>query len=172
MVAEAANITPGTIYHYFANKQDLFLAVHEEIQRGVLEALKKSVAPDLPFSEAADRMLQVLLAMYIEHPNWIRFNSVVRAEARRNPEISAAQRDNSWRELFRRLAQAGVASGEIDPSNLRATQAVLSAIVFGLNQHGIEAAVTDHVECVRGFGLLLRGMLVTPRPRKTRSRTA
>jgi AcrR family transcriptional regulator len=168
MVAEAANITAGTIYHYFVNKQDLFLAVHEEIQKGVLESLEKAIDPAAPFSEAAEAMLQVLLAMYIQHPNWIRFNSVVRTEARRNPELATAKRDNAWRDLFRRLTASGIASGEIDQSNLRATQAVLSAIVFGLNQHGIEASVTDHVECVRGFGLLLKGMLVTPKLAKAR----
>jgi len=162
LVADAAHITPGTIYHYFANKQDLFLNVHEEIQRSIIDALEAVITPELTFSESIDKMLRVFLEIYIEHPNWTKFTSVVRTEARRNPEISAAQNDKAWRDIFRRLAEKGVASGEIDSSSRRAMQAVLSAVVFGLTQHGIEASATDHVECVRGFGLLLRGMLVKP----------
>ena len=163
LVAEAANITPGTIYHYFANKQDLFLNVHQEIQTAIMDGLEAVITPGLSFSEAIDKMLRVLLEIYVEHPNWTKFTSVVRTEARRNPEISAAQNDKAWRDIFRRLADKGAATGEIDPSNGRATQAVLSAVVFGLTQHGIEASVADHVECIRGLGLLLRGLLVKPK---------
>jgi AcrR family transcriptional regulator len=161
LVADAAQITPGTIYHYFANKQGLFLAAHEEIQRSLIDTVDAAVTPEQTFSEAIDHMLRALLAVYIEHPTWMRFTSVVRIEARRNPEISAAQNDEAWRDLFRRLAEKGVASGEIAASDRRAIQTVLSAMVLGLTQHGIEAEVTDHVECVRGFGMLLRGSLLT-----------
>ena len=162
LVADAAKITPGTIYHYFENKQNLFLSVHEEIQLAVFEAVQAATMPESTFADAVDKMLQVLLTLYIEHPNWTRFTSVVRTEARRNPEISAAQKDAAWRNLYRDLVNRGVRSGEIDKSDERAVRTALSAAVLGLTQHAIEASVTDHVECIRGFSLLLRGMLISP----------
>ena len=162
LVADAAKITAGTIYHYFENKQDLFLSVHEEIQLAVFEAVKAATMSNSTFADAVDKMLQVMLTLYIEHPNWTRFTSVVRTEARRNPEISAAQKDGAWRNLYRDLVNKGVRSGEIEKSDERAVRTTLSAAVLGLTQHAIEASATDHVECIRGFSLLLRGMLVSP----------
>lgn len=161
-IADAADLTPGSIYHYFANKQDLFLAVHEEIQAAILEAAEAAIAKERSFAESVDKMLRALLDLVIEHPNWNRFNAAVRAEARRNPELSGASRDDSWRKIYRTLADRGVASGEIKPSDRRAIQAVLSAMVLGINQHGVEARVVDHVECVRGFTSLLKGEIVSP----------
>jgi len=172
LVADLAHITPGTIYHYFSNKQTLFLAVHEEIQNTVIGSLERALSPKATFAELVDEMLRALVDLYSERPNWVSFNSVVRTEARRNPEISGAHNDRSWRVMFRRLAEVGVASGEIDPLNIRATQAALSAITLGLNQHAIEADAKNHAECVRGLSLLLRGLLVKPPRRGARSALA
>jgi AcrR family transcriptional regulator len=162
LIADLASITPGTIYHYFANKQNLFLTVHEEIQNSVIGSLERTFLPQATLGESVDAMMRALVNVYSEQPNWISFSSVVRTEARRNPEISAAHNDRAWRAMFRNLAEAAVASGEIDPANMLATRAVLSAIVLGLNQHAIEATPENHAECMRGLGLLLRGLLVKP----------
>jgi AcrR family transcriptional regulator len=169
MIAHLANLTPGTIYHYFTNKQDLFLVVHEEIQKSVLEAVQTGLAVGGTFAESMDRMLKTLMDLYVEHRDWIGFNSVVRTEARRNPEISTARNDTAWRAIYRKLATTAAANGEIDPDNVRAMQAVLSAIVLGLTQHGIEATPQSHADCIRGISLLLRGFLVKPSRKANRA---
>lgn len=156
-IADAADITPGTIYHYFENKQELFLAVHEEIQAAIIEAIEAAIAKERTFAESVDHMLRAQLELFVEHPEWSRFNAAVRAEARRNSELSGASRDDAWRRIFRILVDRGVAAGEIKASDKRAIQAVLSAMVLGLNQHAVEARVVDHLECVRGFASLLKG---------------
>jgi AcrR family transcriptional regulator len=53
-----ANITPGTIYHYFANKQQLFLAAHQEIQNSVIGSLERVLSPRASLAESVDQMLQ------------------------------------------------------------------------------------------------------------------
>jgi AcrR family transcriptional regulator len=158
MIAEMAWVTSGTIYHYFANKQDLFLAIHEELQNEIQGRLDKIT--DVSFAGAVDTMLKILMELYIEHPNWGKFLAVVRTEASRNPEISAARFDKGWRHLYKRLADLGVENREIDPENSRATRAVLAALILGITEHGLEASVSDHMECMRGLGLLFKGDLV------------
>jgi len=114
-------------------------------------------------------MLKAVVHNYSEDPNWTSFRSVVRTEGWRYPETSAAQSDRAWGAIFARLAEAGVASGEVDPADKRATQAVLSAIVLAFNQQRIEADQDAHSESVRGLGVLLRGMLVKPLPGQDRT---
>src|ERR1700689_3218095 len=43
MIAEKAGVTPGTIYHYFENKRDLFLSVHREIQQEIQLRVRAAV---------------------------------------------------------------------------------------------------------------------------------
>lgn len=160
MIAEIANVTTGTLYHYFDNKRDLFLAIHEDTQREIKERFRPILESDVPMGEAISEMLRVSLSLYIERPNYHKFNAVVRTEALRNPEISGARVDREWRALYRDFAERGVKSGEIDKKDVRTVRAVLGAMILGLTQHAMEATFADHKECLRGFDLLFRGELV------------
>jgi AcrR family transcriptional regulator len=161
MIADMAGVTSGTIYHYFANKRDLFLSVYEAIQTEIQARIDGVLSRHESVAESLEAMLQLMMAMYVEHPNWAKFNAVVRTEALRNPEISDARADQAWRHLYRRLADRGVETGEIEAVNARAVRAVLAAVILGTVQHGMEANLTDHRECMRGLGLLFKGELMT-----------
>jgi hypothetical protein len=100
------------------------------------------------------------LDLYKEHPNFSKFNAVVRTEALRNPEIAGARFDQDWRHFYHDLTDLGIATGEIDRRDARAVRHVLSMIVLGLTQHGIEASAADHAECLRGVISLFDGKLV------------
>lgn len=160
MIAEMAGVTTGTIYHYFENKRDLFLAIHEATQLDINERLRAIIQSEMTLSDAIEAMFRVFLTLYIERPNYQKFNAVVRTEALRNPEISGARVDREWRALYRDFAERGLKTGEIDRKEMRALRAVLGAIILGLVQHGMEASLADHKECLRGMELLFRGELL------------
>lgn len=160
MIAEKAGVTPGTIYHYFKNKRDLFLTVHEEIQAEVQKRVRTAVQSAPSFREALRIFVERSLDLYKEHPNYSKFNAVVRTEALRNPEIAGARFDQDWRHFYHDLTDLGIATGEIDRRDARAVRHVLSTIVLGLTQHGIEASAADHAECLRGVISLFEGKLV------------
>jgi AcrR family transcriptional regulator len=161
VVADLANVTAGTIYHYFSSKQHLFLTVHEEIQQDIQKTVLEAVKDQRSFQDAVQALIDVLLGLHLKHPNYSKFNAVVRTEAVRNPEISAARVDQGWRQLYQQLADLGVATGEIQRGDARMVRHVLSLIILGITQVGIELNSADFAECIRGLSRLFDGSLVT-----------
>jgi AcrR family transcriptional regulator len=166
IIAEKAGVTPGTIYHYFKNKRDLFLTVHEDIQEEIQKRVRAPVQAATTFREALKIFIDRSEELYKEHPNYSKFNAVVRTEALRNPEIAGARFDHDWRHFYHDLTDLGIASGEIDRRDARAVRHVVSLVVLGLTQFGIEASAADHAECLRGVIALFEGTLLRPLPAK------
>ncbi|MGO9932166.1 MAG: TetR/AcrR family transcriptional regulator [Steroidobacteraceae bacterium] len=52
IIAEKAGVTAGTIYHYFKNKRDLFMTVHEDIQNEIQKRVRAPVQAAGTFREA------------------------------------------------------------------------------------------------------------------------
>lgn len=159
-IAEMANLTTGTIYHYFQNKRELFLSIHRETQADIQKRFHPILESEMTLSESIGALLRLSLQLYIERPHYHKFNAVVRTEALRNPEIAEARVDREWRRLYREFAERAVRHGEIDRKDMRALQAVLGAIILGTTQHAMEANLADHKECLRGIDLLFHGELV------------
>ncbi len=160
IIAEEALLTPGTIYYYFDNKRDMFLSVHEDTQKEILNVVLPAVAPAKTFAEAMTSLLDAFRVLYEKHPDFGKFNAVVRSEARRTPEITAAIADQEWRHLYHRMSDLGVATGEIDYRDARTLRNILSTVVLGITQHGLEASNADHLDCLRGFQRMFTGKLV------------
>ncbi len=159
MIAESAGVTTGTIYHYFQNKQDLFLAVQAETQRDILEHVKPCLESET-FADAIAFLMNAFWELFDKHNDYAKFNAVVRSEVRRNSEISAAGTDREWRRLYHALTDLGISTGEIDHRQARTVRNVLSALVFGITHHATEATKTDHLDALEGLTLLLKGDLV------------
>ncbi len=55
-IARDAKTNIGMIYYYFATKDDLFLAVIEEVYEGVLADMTTALAPDAPIETRIERL--------------------------------------------------------------------------------------------------------------------
>jgi AcrR family transcriptional regulator len=55
-IARDAETNIGMIYYYFPTKDDLFLAVVEEVYAGLLEGLETALRPDAPFEQRIQRL--------------------------------------------------------------------------------------------------------------------
>ncbi|HKY90008.1 MAG TPA: TetR/AcrR family transcriptional regulator [Nevskiaceae bacterium] len=159
-IADAAGVTAGTIYHYFVNKRELFLTVHEDIQKQIRARVREPTRAATTFIEAVRTFVDTSAALHQAFPSVGRFNAVVRTEALRNPEIADARFDQEWRQFYHALSDLGVATGEIDRADAPRVRRVLAAVVLGLTQHGVEATPSDHAECLRGVVALFEGALV------------
>jgi len=160
MVADRADVTTGTIYHYFGSKSDLFREVHEITQRDIQARLADVKAEDFGLSESIEKMFAIFSILKADRPQYTAFNSIVRFEEQRNPEIASTKIDDDWRELYKKLAARGVKRGEIKSKDTRALELVLDAIVLGISQLGSEHSLEESRECLRGFSLLFKGELL------------
>lgn len=162
-IAEMADVTPGSIYHYFENKRELFLTVHRQMQNRILERAKQSITNSKTFADAAHDLMYELLMLALEDPSMRKFTSVVRTEALRNPEVSGVlHEDQEWRDIYRKLAALAVKTGEIPKSKERGLRTILAMSVLGTTQHGLEASVEDQKLCVRSMVELLSGDFIRP----------
>ena len=161
-IAAAAGITTGAIYHYYASKQALFLAVHSELQERQLSRLNPIVDTSATIREALSRIVLAMIEGRKEDPHSTEFFSVVRFEARRNVEISSALEDSGWLRLYERLVALGIRTGEVDPQMARPLKALLALFLLGYTQHAAEASPSGQGAAIRGIQLLLEGKLMSP----------
>jgi AcrR family transcriptional regulator len=159
-IADKAGITPGSIYHHFDNKADLFLSVHREMQGIVVARCLDAIDGKTTLLDASMALFDALADTQSSLPSYSKFNAVVRTEAARNPDIKVARQDEDWRALYSRLARLGVSTGEIDTANEHAIRTVFATLILGLTHHSAEAPAAAHAESVRGIKLLLQGSLL------------
>lgn len=157
-IAERANVTAATIYYYFKNKSDLFIAAHHESQKVILD-IAHAVLKDA--TSMVDAWVEITQKTNDRTgDDTTMFNAIVRAEAKRNPELSEALYDHEWRDIFRRLVKVGISANEVKPERERELRAVLSALNFAFSHHAIQSSKKEHDTCVDGMINLFRGKLV------------
>lgn len=161
-ITDKAGVTAATIYYYFKNKSDLFVSVHHEVQGKLIAIAKKCADEAETLTDGWVNMSEQVNEAHKKDSSIAKFNAVVRMEAIRNPEISEALYDQEWRDIFRKLSELGVKTGELDASKEREFRAVMSALNFGITQHAIESTHEAHEECLKGLIDLFRGDLVKP----------
>lgn len=154
-IADRAGMTAGTIYHYFENKQSLYLQVHKHTQ----DVIMSKVLPCLEMEtcrDAIDAMLKHFGELYRSHPEFAMFNATVRAEARRNPELIPEILNGNWRQIFHQLSDLAISTEEIDYRDARSFRNLLSIIVLGITQQSIETSPEDHLVGLKAVSRILR----------------
>lgn len=160
MIAQRAEMTSGSIYHYYPSKQELFLAVHEQLQETMLTQREDSLSDAKTFREAFKLLVDEMARINIEDPTSAGFFAVVRTEARRNPEISEALDDSRWLSLYDRMTKLGIENGEIAEANAGHVKALLALIVLGIAHHSFEAPQTAHHRALDALKLLVDAQLL------------
>lgn len=70
-IAARAKINKRMLYHYFGNKEDLYLAVLEETYRGIRVAERKLHLEDLPPDEGMRRLVTFTWEYFLKHPEFL-----------------------------------------------------------------------------------------------------
>jgi len=109
-IVEAAQVTRGALYHHFANKEDLFRAVYEELEEEtvarVVEAATKSTDPMRQLHLGAHAYLDAALDPAVQRVVLIDSPSVLGWEVRR--AIAEAHGLGLVREALRGAMDAGL----------------------------------------------------------------
>ena len=72
-IAEAAGVSVGTVYEYFADKESLFdLLIARQIEELVADIQRDSIPPEAPVATTIRRLLQVAMSSLRGGPGFIR----------------------------------------------------------------------------------------------------
>ena len=143
-IAERAGLDKRLIYHYFENKDSLFLAVLEETYRNIREAEKQLHLTDLPPPEALRRLTEFTWNYYLEHPEFLTLLNSANLHRARHLEGSARARElntpliETLGTVLEKGRAQGVFRGGIDPMQLYISIAALSYFYLG-NNHTLSA---------------------------------
>jgi AcrR family transcriptional regulator len=160
-VAEAAGITTGALYHYVESKLDLYVQVHQDMQRQVYGRFVDAVDSSDSFVGKLEQVLGAAHQMNIDDNSLALFVGTVRSDMRRFPEIAdrlaaaVAARD----EFFVGIVEAGVASGEVDPDDRDRLVEFIRVMLIGLTE-GASGTTAQHRCAVEAIVSLLHGRLV------------
>jgi AcrR family transcriptional regulator len=143
-IAERAGVDKRLIYHYFENKDSLFLAVLEDTYRSIRAAEQQLHLTDLPPAEAVRRLTEFTWNYYLEHPEFLTLLNSENLHRGRHLEQSKRAREmnsplvQTLGEILERGRIAGVFRGGIDPVQLYISIAGLSYFYLS-NNHTLSA---------------------------------
>jgi AcrR family transcriptional regulator len=161
-IAAEAEVAKGTLYLYFENKADLYLALIVESLAPMIERLEEQVPAVAEKSAwAAIRLLiEEMLAFNVEHPA---LHEVLRETSRASQEAICGDLKQSLAKLVEQTLRKGVARGEIiDPAPEVTADLILATIPRAAQWMAIKRTrwtadtAAAHVLRLLGDGLLAR----------------
>jgi AcrR family transcriptional regulator len=166
-IAHAADMTSGSLYHYFPNKAEIVRATYVEVSGATMPRLAAAV-------EGADGLADKLAAfieqgglIVQEYPHAVAFDRAVRAPGVDEAGLSQLS-DSIFASLravvegaVRRAHREGTLNPAVTPEG--ATNAIL-AVLRGLYDLAAGAATGDFRATLPAVQLLLRGALIKDAP--------
>jgi AcrR family transcriptional regulator len=152
-IAEAAQMSPGLIYRYFASKNAIILAIIErqlQDSRAGIEALNLG-------SDLANRLGEVFAKLQVADEEFMNpaLYLEMSAQASRDPQIARALADSDQAtrgELAGWLGRVARGAGRaVDPQEVEARSLVLQCIFEGLVVRAVREPKLDAAQMARGL---------------------
>lgn len=153
-----AGVSAPVLYHHFAGKADVYLAVAADVYDEVIGALEAAAdRSGGPFAARLDAVLVAAADLNDADPSIGRFATAMPADLRLAPELEAL-RDQMGR--MRAFFLALAAACPDIPSRRRAAVAdACTALIAGLSRAGAMQAPADFRRTVEALRLMVRGEL-------------
>ncbi|MEE6135990.1 TetR/AcrR family transcriptional regulator [Mycobacterium sp. 050128] len=163
-IARAAEMTSGSLYHYFPNKSELLTATGEEIEAIVAPRLWAAAARHENVIDRLDAVLDESTRLVRDYPHLTGFLRALRAAGTTRSPGSKALHDVVF-EIVDDARQRGSLSGETDT---RSTVEAICALTRGLSEQADSLAPQTYQAALVSAKSLIRGTLfaqrVTERP--------
>lgn len=135
-VARHAGVSKGTVYLYFASKDDLFRAMVERNVIGLLERAETRVREHT--GTATDLLEQVIRAMWaaMSQSQMVCLTRLVQSELPQFPEIQRYYWDNviqRHRRMLLSIVERGIATGEFRDEALTIVPRLVPSLIVHLN---------------------------------------
>ncbi len=112
-LTEATGLAAGGLYHYIEGKDDLLIAICDELLEPLLEQAQKIVAADAPPVEQLRELVAAWVAHVVEHRHHMLVFTQERQAIEREPRW---RRVRSQRQAFEKTLDDVLARGEADGS--------------------------------------------------------
>ncbi|GAY18145.1 TetR/AcrR family transcriptional regulator [Mycobacterium sp. shizuoka-1] len=164
-IAREANMTSGSLYHYFPNKAELVKATFDEVATIAVPRLEQAADRNLT---TVDRLMAVLdesVQVMRDYPLAVAFDRAIRAESPQHLQLAETSdtRFVALRNLIRDILAQGADTGELGRGVDVASAADAVYLVFrGLNEYAAGAPPSqEYLATVAALKALLRGQLFT-----------
>jgi AcrR family transcriptional regulator len=159
-MSQAAGMSPGHIYNYFASKQDIvasLVAEDSDFRRKLIDGI---------VAQGGD-VLQLLIDyvhLGVDHalrPEMVALNLEIMAEAARNPEIRAIleAQNASLRENFAAVIRSALSKEQLPDAVLAGRIETIHALFEGLNQCFVAFPALHREELLKGMRIALQALL-------------
>lgn len=135
-IGARAGLSMGTIYAIFPGKTELFTAILEDRGRELAALVQEVARADATPREALDRLIDVYIGYFVEHPAFLRMHLRSGVSWALGPALATAGQVQVWQEIhelhaqiFRRGVDAGVFVAE-DPDFLAKLFTVIDQVLL------------------------------------------
>ncbi len=135
-IARDANVADGTLYLYFANKDDLLIKVFEEMVDEKLEQIKECIKNETNALAKLYKMFEYHVDLFTNNPSYVRFFV---QEIRQSPDFYKRYPDfqpiKKYLLFIEELIQEAIDSGLVRPLDTKiATRLIYGSIDFILSE--------------------------------------
>ncbi|BBZ72810.1 hypothetical protein MPRS_39030 [Mycobacterium paraseoulense] len=161
-IARAADMTSGSLYHYFPNKSELLDAAVEDIERKAVPRLRAAAESR---DDVVDRLAAVLdeaSRLMREHPHLAAFDRAVRAESTEHPVRGRPQYPGpkALRDIVAEIVEDARARGALSAdTDARAAVDAIYALARGLTERAASLAPQGYAATLASAKELIRGTL-------------
>ncbi|MGE2716653.1 TetR/AcrR family transcriptional regulator [Mycolicibacterium litorale] len=161
-IARVAQVTSGTLYHYFPNKAELIKAAVAEMSAVALPRLTDAV-------DRSDGVLDKLTEIFDEcarinrdYPYAAAFDRAIRAESARHLKLGEHSESMlaALRTVIADVLRQGKREGALGPGvDVPGASNAILTMIRGLNEHATMASSREYRSTVRALKALVRGKL-------------
>lgn len=134
-IVERAGVTKPALYYHFASKEDLYLAILNDLARHTDEVIARNRVTGGPVRERLERFLVGMFEAFEEKKAEVRLiNAVFWGPARGAPPFDFATFHNKLLVVLREIVAEGIAAGELraaDPADM--TMALMGVLSFTMD---------------------------------------
>ena len=138
-IAEAAGVAAGTIYIYFASKEELLVAVFEEFLGVHMERLREGIAREQDPEAKVRRLISLGLQLMEENPDSARIFLSQLRQSTKMIKMVAKRSSRAYKDIIEEVLEEGVRRGVCRQMNVRA----VASMLFGAFQVSVLDWVAD-----------------------------
>ncbi|MEB4211254.1 helix-turn-helix domain-containing protein [Mycobacterium sp. 94-17] len=172
-IARAADMTSGSLYHYFPNKSELLNATGAEIEEIVLPRLRAAAAQVDDVVDRLDAVLDESSRLVRDYPYLTAFLRALRAGSTARLRRGAPQYPGSkaLRDVVSEIVADAKKQGRLSPeTDARSTVEAICALTRGLSEQADRLRPQIHKTTVDAAKQLIRGTLFTPNEHTSREK--